>query len=169
MKVPLIFMILLCIFAQNVLFSQEYNTSNQGDDSLEHASLSDSTVPRTIIRSNPFSLHRYKLSDNSPLRKREIRFLLNTVPTNSSLLKQEKGFRIASLSFLGVWGLACLGYSFSEKSPNPNIIQNISVGVQVGSVLGYVITDNMSSYKFNQAISNYNLSIMGVPLSVIVQ
>jgi hypothetical protein len=131
----------------------------------------DSTVPRTIIPSKPFSLYPYKLSDNSPLPERELRFLLNTVPANDSLLRQENGLRIASLSFLGVglWAFGYFGYSIFEKSPDPNLMKNISVGVQVGSVLGYIITDKMRSYKIDQAIRNYNLYIMGVPVPGVVQ
>jgi hypothetical protein len=124
--------------------------------------------PNTIQKSKWPSLYQFQLADGTSLRLKDTLTLLKTVPENTVLLRQEKGFRIASdVGMVIVCGFA-IDYLVYQRS-NPDALYNgttsnvIFGGMAVSSITS-IVTAGIANDRLNKAVNNYNLTVMGIPI-----
>jgi hypothetical protein len=123
-------------------------------------------MPKLLIHSNNiFNPLSYQFSDGSPVTSSEFKQLLD-IPTNQTLLKQIKQTTIASKS-LGFFTLAIAGgmfaYIFGDL-PNSEIMLPVLSGVSILSSTSIIFISQITGIKIMQAVDNYNLYILGIPI-----
>jgi hypothetical protein len=127
-------------------------------------------VPKLIIHNeNYFSSYDYHLYDGTSLKYSEVRSLLRTVPENEKLMKQELGIRIFNYSFAAIAVASLITgtvYHYNTGWENSETVINIALITGLCGFLGELFTYQMWEDKFERAVNNYNLKIMGIPIPV---
>ena len=158
-KMFIIFLLLLStgfsLFAQTSLFSEESSLTDIDFSYLDKNLLM--TVP------NYFSKYEYQNRAGDFYSNKQVKDLILGVQENEKLMKQYNGFMAATYSLLGIF-IACvtvdLVYSFNERLPYRDEINNITNYVSLMSFCGGVITCSAGKLKFKRAVDNYNYSIL---------
>ena len=148
-----------------VIFAQEQEALT---DSAAPLSETSEAAPHAIQKSKWYSLHLFQLADGTGLRRKDTLTLLKTVPENTVLLRQEKGFRISAAVCLALTaGFFGVHLGYTRNNSDALYIGNMSPviygGLFVSGVIG-MITAGLANDRLNKAVSNYNLSIMGLPV-----
>lgn len=130
----------------------------------------NTVIPQFIIHNEHyFSFYDYHLYDGTLLKYREVRSLLRTVPENEKLMKQELGIRIVNYSFATILVASWIThtvYSYHDEWENSKTVMNIALITGLCGFLGELFTYQMWEDKFERAVNNYNLKIMGIPIPV---
>jgi hypothetical protein len=148
-----------------VVFAQEQGALTESTAPLSETSAAE---PNTIQKSNWYSLYQFQLADGTSLRLKDTLTLLKTVPGNTVLLRQEKGFRIASdVGMVIACGFA-IGYLVCQRS-NPDALyngttSNVIFGCMAVSSITSIVTAGIANDRLNKAVNNYNLTVMGIPI-----
>jgi hypothetical protein len=125
-------------------------------------------TPKLLIHTGKyFPSLSYQFPDGSPVSSVEFGQLLD-IPSNQLLLKQIRQSSVVSRS-LGWFTLAVAGSMFAyifADLPNAEIMLPVLSGVGIVSAVGSVYTSQVMSIKILQAIDNYNLSILGIPINI---
>lgn len=130
----------------------------------------NTVIPPFIIHNEHyFSFYDYHLYDGTLLKMREVRSLLRTVPENETLMKQELGIRIANYSFAAIAFASLITgtvYYNHDEWENSKTVTNIALITGLCGFLGELFAYQMWEDKFERAVNNYNLHIMGIPIPV---
>jgi hypothetical protein len=145
---------------------------NNTDEAIFDAPLSDSeekSEPKFLLHQNsmwyfPFN---YQFSDGEKIvNDKKLMNVLHTIPQNECLLKQAKGFRIMAL-VIGIIGIGMVAghqaYLFSDYPRRDAMMTTFYVG-EVLCLAATFATGMTANNKIYQAVENYNLSIMGIPI-----
>ncbi|MDR0409315.1 MAG: hypothetical protein LBH18_02830 [Spirochaetaceae bacterium] len=122
-----------------------------------------------IHNENYFSIYDYHLYDGTPLKYGKLRSMLKSVPENEKLMKAELGIRIANYSFAAIAAASLITgavYYNNTEWENSDTIINAAIITGLFSFLGELFTYQAWEDKFERAVGNYNLKIMGIPIPV---
>jgi hypothetical protein len=145
--------IILWIFCSIAVFANEQDTGTSDPVAVD--------LNKVIL---PYSFgghYFWELPDGTALKTSEVRTLAQIVPENKTLLRQEKTWRIItySLEVLGV-GLVISSFAVDDR--------NLSIGLAWGAVgvcIPMAYTGAAAHNRLQHAVNNYNLYIMGIPIS----
>jgi hypothetical protein len=151
------FLVLICLLCSiSVVFAQTIEPDG------------DAFIPKLMIHNeNYFSFYDYHLYDGTPLKYSEVRSLLRTVPENEKLMKQELSIRIFNYSFAAIAFASLITgtvYYGHNEWENSEIVINVALITGICGFLGELFTYQMWEDKFERAVNNYNLKIMGIPI-----
>lgn len=126
--------------------------------------------PPLILRiDNVFSFYDYQSFDGIPLKFKEVKALLNTVPENQALMSKRIGVVIANWTFAALGfasGMAAGTYYFIPDLPHAKTMLGAALITAGLSFFGEIITYQWNEDLFQRAVDNYNLSIMGIPIPI---
>jgi hypothetical protein len=151
---------LLCIIH---LSAQDQNSEEQAIQDSEGQTAS---FPK-FISYQPFV--RGRLADGTLLKYKELKETISIVPENEKLMRRAKGWRIAEWVNAAVM-IGCFGgyiyYSLNEDAPNADgKMSALSSFVNLFFITG-LIFNSLEEKNITDAVYNYNLSIMGIPIPV---
>jgi hypothetical protein len=129
----------------------------------------NTTTTQLIIHNeNYFSFYDYHLYDGTFLKYSNVRSLLKTVPENEKLMKQELGIRTFNYSFAAITLASLITGTvyYNNELANSETIISAALITGLCGFLGELFTYQMWEDKFERAVNNYNLRIMGIPIPV---
>ena len=144
--------------SESGLFAQTDNPPSEKDPS------------KLILRiANVFSFYDYQSFDGTPLKFKEVKALLNTVPENQALMSKRTGIVIANWTFAAIAFTSLMAaevYYFNPDLPHAEIIFPAALFTSLGAFVGEVIMGLWGVDLTQRAIDNYNFSVMGIPIPI---
>lgn len=124
---------------------------------------------KALVHQDGFwNLYDYQFVDGEKVSFKNLNEILWTVLGNESVMKKEKGFRVADYSLLGLAVASCgvnLVYNlWGDDWAYSDQIKTISGLTCLGSLLGSFFCGEISLGYRQKAVDNYNLYVLGVPV-----
>jgi hypothetical protein len=147
-----------------ILLAVVTSLSAQNDD----AAIQDAeTIPKLLVHTDKlFSPLSFKFLDGTPATSSELDRLLN-VPENTILFRQIKPLVVTNRILRGLTLAAVAGvlvYVFADLPANDVMLPVLS-GTMIATTVAGVYTGQAVGTKYLRAVDNYNLYIMGIPIT----
>lgn len=154
----IIFMLSLLVAVSFSAMAQTFNIESFKNDSS-----------KTVVHTGGFlNLTDYQFADGEKIPFKTLNEMLQAVPENESLMKKEKGFRIADYTLLGVAAVSAgvnLVYDiWGDSWAASEQVKSISAYTCLASLFGSILCGEISLGSRLKAVDNYNLYVLGVPL-----
>lgn len=162
MKKLLMCFVVLATFMVLPLFAQEAETEEKGNDEISFSILNEKYL---INVQNYFSDASYQTPNGEKIKHKEVSRMLLNVPSNEKVMKQYRGWSIATWTLVGI---ACAGlttnvvYTLKDDLPYAENIQITSSWIGCFSLFGSLFTSSVASSKYKIAVDNYNLDLLGI-------
>ncbi|MDR2942724.1 MAG: hypothetical protein LBV17_09065 [Treponema sp.] len=136
----------------------------------EHNGINDNKTPGTdfvvIEKKSIFSIFPYKLSNGTKLSYNDTLQIVKSLGHNEALLKEERGYQIASNILFFTYGMGIIGGLFLDNIQRNNNIQlQYLLVATVGIGIPAMVTKGIAEKKLSGAVHNYNLYVMGIKIN----
>ncbi len=144
----------------SMVFSQEENMAFKSNLPNEASEM------KLLLHTEFFNSNAYRFYDD-PKTISEINLysILKTVPQNKLIVRDAIAWRIVSLATSGFVG-GCFGLMLAKHHTGTLTEEGkifFSSGILTGGI-ACILSDTLFRYKFDKAIDNYNLYVMGIPI-----
>ncbi|MBQ9237746.1 MAG: hypothetical protein IJ191_00295 [Treponema sp.] len=164
-------LLFLSILTMTVIFAQDISSSNEHDDAAKMIVGTAQEFPPLLVHKNSFLIDPvpYYLLDGQKVSDKEFRSMLLTVPENQKLVTQGIVWKGVMFGIMGVTIASTVLHSVNEYTPAFNYNENLHISMTATFFTGIfttILAGMISNGKYSKAAENYNLTVMGIPLSL---
>jgi hypothetical protein len=168
MKKVIVPLLTMAIFSTTV-YAEPLSVAGSLDTTSSEFALAEKDPSQLVLRiDNWFSFYDYQSFDGTPLKFKDVKSLLKTVPENEPLLSRRTGVVIANWCFAAVAfasSMTAIAY-YNSDLPHAETVFPVAALIGSWAFLGEMIMYQWHEDLFQRAVDNYNLSVMGIPIPV---
>lgn len=154
--------VLVAMFCLIPVFADDVTSAQESSEDFSVSVLDEKfliNVPRY------FDSASYQNPAGEKFSHKEVTRMIRDVSGNETYMRQYTGWFTAMFAFMGIFGASLalnLVCTFSDDLPNERTLNAISlVGAGV-SISGMILSASIASSKYDVAVDNYNLSLLGM-------